>query len=159
MVKQINPDDFPPTKPEKDGIRYLRGKKALNFQNAWEATNVTLRINPIFYILLELRCIFIEYMDLEMKYFDNRHRYSPEHRRLLDLMFTYMFEQAKIDNPEMVYIFSDTFMYKYLKYKYSPENKRFYYWQRICSHADKKQVFVWHEDIDKYCKMTAASKL
>jgi len=151
-VRQININDFPPTKPEKDGIRYLRGKRADAFSKAWDETNVALVNGPISYFLLDIWRKFTEKAGFNLNYFDNRHCYNPMEKRLLDIMYIQRYNYFKNKRPDVKQSFIYVITCKYIKFRYRAEEKRIYYWSQIWVKGSKHNIYVWHEDIEKYRK-------
>lgn len=149
---------FLPSKAEKDGIRYLRGKRALEYSRAWDATNTELKIGDFRRFFLEIRLFLLKLTGLPKDYFSERHRYNPESRRALDLFALTNFELRTKHIPDAYYSRWRRLFYKYLKFKYRKEEKRFEYWIRITSHR-KRSVYVWHEDIEKYKKQHNIHKM
>jgi len=148
-IKQINIEDFQPTRPEKDGIRYLRGKRALAYEKAWNSTNTLLEIGNFRKFFLDIRLYIVRLIGLPKDYFHERHRYDSESRRLLDNFALTNYELKMKHTPDAYYSPLRKILYKYIKFRYRKEGERFNYWMRITSHA-KRGVYIWHEDIEKY---------
>lgn len=151
MVKKVKIKKFMPGKPEKDGIRYLRGKRAKAYSDAWNATNTVLEIGNFSKFFLEIRLFIIKLTGLPKDYFSERHQYDPESRRVLDLFTLTNYKLRMKHKPDTYYSRWRKLFYRYLKFRYRKEDKRFVYWIRITSHA-KRSVYVWHEDMEKYDK-------
>lgn len=130
-------------------IRKLTGKEAKDYQDKIESMNVLLTINPLSSLLLEARVRVLEILKADIKYFDQRHRYSPSDRRLLDMAFIYahegkLGEDMKSDNP------IDNMRYRYLCFRYRRELNYEHKWTRITELDDKNPVFIWKDDYDLY---------
>ena len=151
MVKKVKIKKFMPGKPEKDGIHYLRGKRAIEYEKAWEDTDTYLEFGDFRKFLLEIRLFFIKLTGLPKDYFSERHRYDPKSRRALDRFALTNYELRIKHMPDAYYSRWRRIFYKYLKFRYRKEEKRFEYWIRITSHR-KRGVYIWHEDIEKYNK-------
>lgn len=132
-------------------IRKLTGKAAKDYQAKLDSMEVLLSINPISSLLLEARVRILEAVKAELKYFDQRHRYSPSDRRLLDLTFISAHEGALGDDLR-----SDTpvnnVRYAYLKFRYRREINYEHKWSRITEREDSNPIFIWREDLDQYKK-------
>lgn len=143
-------NSFIPGKPEKDGIRYLRGKRAKDYQIAWDSTNTYLIIGDFRKFFLEKRLYLANLAGLPKNYFYERHRYDPASRRIIDLfMVDFNEHKQELDSSNKIR-FINKLRFKYLKFKYRREDKRIEHWMQITSCKKKRVVFVWHEDIDKY---------
>lgn len=156
--KKARVKTFLPDKPEKDGIRYLRGKRAIEYSDAWEATNTLLENGNFSKAMLDIRLFFVKLTGLPKDYFTERHKYEPVSKRALDLFALTNFELRTKHMPDAYYSRWRRIFYKYLKFRYRKEEKRFEYWIRITSHR-KRGVYVWHEDIDKYNKQHDIHKM
>lgn len=132
-------------------IRKLTGKAAKDYQAKLDSMEVLLSINPISSLLLEARVRILEAVKAELKYFDQRHRYSPSDRRLLDLTFISAHEGALGDDLR-----SDTpinnLRYAYLNFRYRREINYVHNWSRITEREDSNPIFIWREDLDEYKK-------
>ena len=132
-------------------IRKLTGRAAKDYQAKLDSMEVFLSINPINSLLLEARVRILEAVKAELRYFDQRHRYSPSDRRLLDLTFISAHEGDLGDDMR-----SDTpinnLRYGYLRFRYRREINYEHKWSRITEREDSNPIFVWREDLDEYQK-------
>ena len=131
-------------------IRKLTRKAAKEYEAKLKEGHVDPWINPINWVLADLRLRALLYMKLTPTYFHNRHRYSPSDRRLLDhlMIGTYKGRQG-VDYRGKGDVVNDI-RYKYLKFKYRSEFNKTIEWIRVTSSAEKNQVYVWHEDLEVY---------
>lgn len=139
-------------KPERDGIRYLRGKRAKEYEIAWENTNTYLEISNFNKFFLNIRLFFMEFAGLHVYYFHERHKYNAYERRLMDLFAVACYERDEEKDPPVEYSAMHKFRIKYIKFKYRKEKRRKEYWIRIWGKT-KRLVYVWHEDFEKYKKL------
>lgn len=151
MPQKLNIDNFLPSKPERDGIRYLRGRRAKEFEIAWENTDTYLIIGRFRQFLLEIRLFIINLTGLPKDYFSERHRYDLRSRRALDRFALTNYELRIKHKPDAYYSRWRRLFFKYLKFRYRKEEKRFEYWIRTTSHR-KRPVYFWYEDTEKYEK-------
>lgn len=150
--KKLDINNFMPSKPEKDGIRYLRGKRAKEFEEAWETTSTYLAIGKFRQFILEIRLFIINLTGLTKDYFSERHRYDPRSRRALDRFALTNYELRMKHKSDWYYSGWRKFFFKYLKFKYRKDDKRFKYWICITIHG-KRPIYFWHEDTEKYEKV------
>jgi hypothetical protein len=143
-------DDVDSIKPEADGMRYLRGKKAKVYEKYIESHNTKPFVDPLSYLVLEARRRLLEYVGIECKYFDNRHLFSLTDRRLLDIYFVHELTQVKESDADFIVRKSDAIWHKYLSLVYRRELNRKYKWGRMTSRSEEHTVFVCNEDYDKY---------
>lgn len=132
-------------------IKKLTGKSAKAYYAQQQSENVDPWINPINYVLAELRAKALEFMRLDLNYFHIRHRYISSERRLLDNMYICRYEGYPNKEAQTSGAINNL-RYRYLKFIYRSEINKKYEWIRVTSHAEKSPVFVWHEDIDEYHK-------
>lgn len=143
---------FMPDKPEKDGIRYLRGKRAKEYEIAREKANIYLEISKFNKFFLNIRLFLMRLTGLHMYYFHNRHRYNASDRRLMDLFAISCFEQDCKKDPPVKYKTMHKLRIKYIMFKYRKERKRKEYWIRVWGKTNRL-VYAWHEDFEKYKKL------
>ena len=151
--KKLNITEFMPGKPEKDSIRYLRGKRAKEYQIALDKTNTYLEVGDFRKFFCGLRRIFYNLTGLRKSYFIERPWYDAKSRRLLDLFYINTFNDSNEDGSIVEHTLIQKIRYKYLRYRYRKEYKKFNYWIRITNYKIKRVIYVWHEDIDLYKKL------
>ncbi len=132
-------------------IRKLTGKKAQEYHDKLESQNVLIKINVFSLLLAELRARFMEYMKFDLKYFHQRHRYSPEHRRVLDLFVISAHDKEMDVRLNQTGMIMDLRI-KYLKYLYRKELNQKHKWIRVTASSETDQIYVWHEDVEEYHK-------
>lgn len=131
-------------------VRKLTGSKAEEYDALLQAQHVDPWINPINWILADLRLRLLLFMKIEPKYFHQRHRYPPEQRRLLDFLVIGSYEGDLGDDFVHRRGIVNDMRYHYLKLIYRSEFNQKHEWFRVTSNAEKNQIFVWHEDIEEY---------
>lgn len=128
-------------------IRKLRGKAALEHEAWLESQNVLPWVNPISWIVVELRRRLYYLNHDAQSYFIDRHCYAPTERRLLDLFFVSNYDL----HPEARVDFITRCRLIYLRHKYKKEAKISRDWVRVTTRtSNKKPVYVWHEDLEHY---------
>lgn len=143
---------FLPDKPEKDGIRYLRGKRAKEYDTAWEKTDTYVEVGGIKKFFYGIRYHFYNLTGLRMNYWIKRPWYDGRSRRALDMLSIHVYEHPDETDPPKVNTLFETIRYKQLKHKYRKDLNRKEYWKRVWGKTNRP-LFVWHEDIDLYKKL------
>ena len=137
-------------------IRKLTGKSAQEYNASLQANNVDPWINPINWILADLRLRLLLLMNIEPKYFHKRHRYPSDQRRLLDFLVIGSYEgdlgKEYLHRRGIV----NDLRYRYLKFIYRSEFNQEHDWIKVTSSAEKNQIFIWHEDVDEYLSKNKA---
>ena len=132
-------------------IRKLTGESAKAYYAQQQSENVDPWINPINYVLAELRARALEFMRLDLNYFHSRHRYISSERRLLDNIFIRRYE-GYLNKEALPSGVVNNLRYRYLKFIYRSEINKKYEWIRVTSQSERSPAFVWHEDVDEYHK-------
>lgn len=134
---------------DADGIRYIDGLKATAYQKTIDDNNVKPQINQVSYLFNKARYRLLLLANIEPNYFQKRHLYNLQDRRLLDNMFLLRIEKSKEESKSALTT-ADFLRYYYFKFKYRSEINKKHKWIRVTSRKDKNCIFVWHEDIDIY---------
>ena len=150
--KRESVESFIPGKPEKDGIRYLRGKRAREYESAWEATDTYLEIGGFKKFFYGIRYQFYRLAGLRIHYWIKRPWYDAKSRRALDMLSIHIYEHPEESNPPKINNFIDKIRYKQLKHKYRKDLKRKDYWIRGWGKTNRV-FYIWHEDMELYKKL------
>lgn len=142
--------EIQPAKPEKDGIRYLRGPKAKAYLLFQDSNKIKPHIGPVSFAFAEAKRKFLSFIGVSLSYFDERHLYSLKDRWILDNMYLCQIDAAKKRGEKVILLPTDIIRHKYLKHKYRSDINQKHDWIRITSRKEKDCVYVWHEDIEIY---------
>lgn len=149
---ETNLKKFLPDKPEKDGIRYLRGRDAIEFLTIWDRTNIFLEPDELTVFFLETRRKLLKLLRRPMNYFTERQLLEPYERRCKDLEYIKAFKHKTTSKYYRVNRFIDRLRYYYLKFRYRNDLRRKRYWVEF-NDGVKNLGLVWHEDVEKYEKL------
>ncbi len=150
--KKLDIKKFMPGKPERDGIRYLRGKRAKEYDAAWEKTNTYLEVGNFRKFFYGIRLYFYKLTGLKITYFIQRPWYNLVSRRALDIFCITIFEHPERVDNDRTYSFYEKMRFIFLKFKYRKDFKRKEYWIRFWG-KNRRLMYFWHEDVEKFEKL------
>lgn len=136
-------------------IRKLTGEAAKQHDAKLKEGYVYPWINPINWVLADLRLRVMLIADIKPRYIHRRHRYAAEERRLLDYVMIGSYEGDFGEDSMLGKGKINDIRYKYLQFIYRSEFNRKHEWMRVTSNTKKDQVFVWHEDVERYYEQKA----